>query len=586
MKLSLFLLLFSLHASICTTQTSSAQITTVNNQPVVHALLTMPPKVAALKDSFIIKSDNPNVQIIDKAFTTQPKKDYDPLLKDILVFEKEVGLDITINNSNAQSVTFYIAYQDKNTKKFFEQLLKVQLQEKKQTEQSEITNEHSEQPIEKVKKQKNLGSSKSPNKKSFIGVKFQELSTWIENLVKNSNSLWLQLLAVFLLGILMSLTPCIYPMIPITAGILQSYGSKSFAHNLFVSVLYALGIATTFSAFGLISATTGQLFGNLLVNPIFVIFMVLVLGYMALTMLGFVEFYTPSFMQNNGTNQGKKSIFSAFTFGVISGSVASPCLTPGLALLLTIVAALGNKFLGFLLLFTAGIGLSVPMIIIGTFSSSLALMPRAGMWMVEIKKLFGFILFAMCIYFLSRILPVELTLALAALFCLASGIYYFISVKKNDTKRWKFIKNMLGIIFVALAVVFASQGIQEALYTQPEVQNNWETSLDIALADAKQVNKKIFIDITGEFCSICKAIEKKILNHDDVKKVLEDKFIKVKIDASKDATTYDLLKDRYKVIGVPTLLAIDADMNLVGRWASELYGRDVQEFAQELEAIA
>ena len=109
------------------------------------------------------------------------------------------------------------------------------------------------------------------------------------------------------------------------------------------------------------------------------------MAYLALSMFGFYDMYVPNILQTKNNVNHKGSLFSAFVFGAISGSIASPCLSPGLALLLTIVATLGNNLLGFLLLFSFGIGLSIPLLIIGTFSSSINILPQAGMWMIEVK---------------------------------------------------------------------------------------------------------------------------------------------------------------------------------------------------------
>ena len=122
----------------------------------------------------------------------------------------------------------------------------------------------------------------------------------------------------------MSLTPCIYPMIPITVGILQAQGSKSFGSNLLLASAYTLGIATTFAALGVTAAYTGAMFGaSIMSNPFFILMIVAVLTYLGFSMLGFYDMYTPKFMRNAGAGKGG-SLTSAFLFGAASGTVASP----------------------------------------------------------------------------------------------------------------------------------------------------------------------------------------------------------------------------------------------------------------------
>src|SRR3990167_8580964 len=331
-------------------------------------------------------------------------------------------------------------------------------------------------------------TNKKESESSFWDY-LEKFAQWVQNLLKTSKSIWLQLIAVFFLGILMSLTPCIYPMIPITAGILQSLGSKSLTHNFIVSILYALGIATTFAAFGLIAAFTGHLFGGLLTNPIFVIFVVLVMGYMGLSMFGFFEMYIPKFLQGNSEFKSK-SIFSAFILGVISGSVTSPCL------------------------------------IIGTFSSSLNVLPRAGTWMIEVKKIFGLILFGMCFYFLSKIIPPTYILISMSIFSIIIGIYYFNSInKKKDSNKIRFFKNIMGALFIIMAILIFSKAIQYGYCTVPQedIFVAWHKDSKSAFKEAELLEKNILVDLGGEFCSICKAIDKKIFADSDVQTALADR---------------------------------------------------------------
>src|SRR5581483_1012022 len=168
------------------------------------------------------------------------------------------------------------------------------------------------------------------------------------------------------------------------------------------ALAYTMGIATTFAIFGLLASCTGPLCGQLLMQPLFIIGLVILLAYLGFSMFGLYSIYIPKFFtishkKHNG------SLFSSFIFGAASGTISSPCVSPGLALLLSIVATLGNKFLGFLYLFIFGVGLGLPLLIVGAFSSSLSLLPQAGTWMIEVKKFFSFIIFGMCFYYLSYI---------------------------------------------------------------------------------------------------------------------------------------------------------------------------------------
>jgi len=413
----------------------------------------------------------------------------------------------------------------------------------------------------------------------------KELKSWSEkvsSLVATTETLWLRILLVLLLGLLMSLTPCIYPMIPITLGILQSSSSKSVAYNFLQALFYTLGIATTFAILGLLAAFTGQLFGNIMTNPAFIIILAALLVYLAGSMFGFYNMYTPKFMLNGTSkNQSKRSLLSIFLFGAISGTVASPCLSPGLILLLSIVTAIGSKILGFVLLFAFGFGLGIPLLLIGTFSSSLNALPRAGMWMIEVKKLFGFMLFGMALYFLSAIIPISIIYLSMTLFLLYFSLFYFYTIQKSQSKGTKALKNLVGVLCAILAAFFAAQTYKAIMYSSIQTTKNiWFHHPEKAFEVAKKSNKRLFIDIEGEFCSICKAIDETLFSDTSVQNTLTQKFIPLKINVShcpKEIT--DSICSKYRVVGFPTYLLVDSQTgDLVARWGSELYDLSPQQF--------
>lgn len=408
-------------------------------------------------------------------------------------------------------------------------------------------------------------------------------------LISSTNKLWVRLILALLLGTLMSLTPCIYPMIPITVGILQAQGSRSLLRSLLLSLAYTVGIATTFSLLGLAAATTGQMFGAFMANPFVILFIVALLAYLGFAMLGFYEMYVPSFLKSRSNQSADGSLSSAFLFGVASGTVASPCLSPGLVLLLSIVTTLKSTLMGFLLLFMFGVGLSLPLLIIGTFSSSLALLPRAGMWMVEVKKFFGFMLFGMCFYFLKPLLPAPYLLGALALFLLASGLVYLYYENKKRPGVWRSLSGILAIVLIASSIVVASQAYKAYLMIQECTVDcsHWQTNYAHTLTDAQTCSKRLFIDVGASFCSICTAIDKKILAHPTIEAALK-RFCCLKIDGANDPdNAIKLLQEKYGVVGFPTFLLIDAQTGtLIKRWGSELYEVDIQAFANELAALA
>jgi len=232
------------------------------------------------------------------------------------------------------------------------------------------------------------------------------------------------LLLAFLAGILVSFTPCVYPMIPITIGILQSQVAQSAWRNFGLTISYVCGIAFVHALLGYLAATSAIIFGQWLSSPWFILLMILFFMYFAFSMFGFYEIYMPRFLMKQRDVSTGGSFLGTFIFGTISGMVASPCLTPVLAFLLGFVAKLANPVMGFLTLFVFALGLGMVLILVGTFSGILVSLPRAGMWMEEIKKVFGFIMLAACVYVAQPILNLWITWILYGSVAFA-GVLYF-----------------------------------------------------------------------------------------------------------------------------------------------------------------
>lgn len=412
------------------------------------------------------------------------------------------------------------------------------------------------------------------------------LADRLSNLATSTQSWWFRIALAFLLGLLLSLTPCIYPMVPITVGILQAQGSKSLSSNFLLALAYSAGLATTFAFLGLGAAFAGHMVGALLSNPIVIGVIVVLLIYVALSLFGLYELYIPRSLRNRG-QMGKASYVSAFVFGAASGTVASPCLSPGLILMLTLVATLKSVPLGFILLFAFGFGLSVPLLIIGTFSSSLALLPQAGMWMLEINYLFGFMLFAMALYFLQSILAWPLILALGALLSIIAALFYFKRAAQEQS-HIRSIHRALALICIACAAFLmvksaASLLVKKAAETMPMHATEWLSDYAQGLAEAQKQNKKLFVDISAPMCSACEAVEKKIFSKQQVLQELSY-FVAVKLNIAnmqEDARTQ--LMHTFNIMGAPTLLLIDPTTEkVIARWSSELAERTAASFISEL----
>lgn len=272
-----------------------------------------------------------------------------------------------------------------------------------------------------------------------------------------SSNIFYALILAFLAGVLVSFTPCIYPMIPITVGILQAQATQSMLYNFFSAFSYVLGISVVYASLGYLSASTSIIFGRWLASPWFILFIIIFFLYLTFAMFGFYELYMPSILTRNRDFSVKHSLANSFLFGAISGTIASPCLTPALAILLAIAAKTGNPVLGFLYLFFFSLGMGTLLLLIGTFSGALHLLPRAGEWMDEIKKAFGFMMLAVCVYFLTPLLNKEVILELYSLILLVSSVYYFCTAKQNR------IKLLLGLFLFLTSITTLAFAIKNSI---------------------------------------------------------------------------------------------------------------------------
>lgn len=413
---------------------------------------------------------------------------------------------------------------------------------------------------------------------------YQIAKTYASDTLTHTSSLALQLLFAFALGILMSLTPCIYPMIPITVGLLGTSASNSFMRNFVLAAAYTNGLALVCAALGLTAALFGAHCGQLACNPWVVIPLILLLAYFGGSMLGWYELYIPRFMQPATKSVQRGSLLSAFMLGVASGTVASPCMSPGLALLLSIVATLNNYFLGFLLLFVFGVGSSIPLLLIGTFSSSLHMLPRAGLWMNEIKRFFGFMLIMVCFYYAEALINPAIALAGAAIFTFMYSIIYAFHLLKAHTATRRIYTFCVTTLLLTAALF---EGYTAAMWyilqqSPSSAASHWMYDYHEARARARADNKLLLLDFTASWCSYCVMLDIQLLRHPDVQPLLQE-VVAVKIDGSSLSESYTALTAQYKVPGIPLLLLVDPTTErIIATWNSSLLEKAPHQWVEEV----
>lgn len=210
--------------------------------------------------------------------------------------------------------------------------------------------------------------------------------------------------ALFLAGLATSLTPCVYPMIPITAGILGGAGAvgRSRARSVVLTLTYALGLALVYSLLGLLAGLSGTLFGTVSSSPWALLIMGNLLLVFGLALLDVFRISVPTTVAAWGGRFRSDSIAGVFALGATSGLVAAPCGAPAFAAVLTFVSTTRSAWLGFLYLFVFSLGLTALLVAVGLFSGGLAALPRAGKWTLGIKRVGGVLLLAMAEYYFVR----------------------------------------------------------------------------------------------------------------------------------------------------------------------------------------
>ena len=364
------------------------------------------------------------------------------------------------------------------------------------------------------------------------------------------SGLFFTLIIVFLGGLALNLTPCVYPLIPITIGFFggQSEGktSKLFLMGLF----YVLGMALTYSIVGVITALSGAVFGALLQNPFVILFIVLIFIALSLSMFGVYEFKLPDSLVAKAGG-AKSGFFGAFFMGLTMGIVAAPCIGPFVIGLVTYVAAKGDPFYGFLLFFVMAVGLGIPYLVLALFSGKIKNLPRAGFWMDAVKHIFGFILLGMAIYFAEPLLPKVIVKFALPIFMIIAGIsLLFMDKKASEIMGFKIFK----ILFSSL-LIFAAAYL---LWPTDQKSLDWQYYSDELYENALSSNNKIIIDFYADWCIPCKELDALTFSNDEVIKRTKD-FISIKVDMTKTMSDEtEIIRNKFSIRGMPTVLIINS----------------------------
>lgn len=413
----------------------------------------------------------------------------------------------------------------------------------------------------------------------------------------------LVLLSFFGFGLLLSLTPCVFPMIPILSSIIVSQPSVSMnaKKGFWLSFVYVLSMSLAYTIAGVLAALFGANLQASMQNPWIIGVFSAIFVLLALSMFGFYELKMPSFIQNRinkktGEAQAQ-GVFGIAVMGFLSALIVGPCVAAPLAGALIYIGQSGDALLGGSALFVMSLGMGVPLLLIGTTAGRY--MPRPGMWMQNITAFFGVMLLGVAIWMLSRIIPSFVSMSLWAVLIISSSIYFgALESFSEQTKGWqKVLKSILFMALVygvALLIGFlsgatnplapfekftAKKGVNVSTSSTLFTKIKTIEELNLALKNAQ---KPVMLDFYADWCVNCIEFEQFTFSDPRVKAKLE-KFTLLKADVTKNSDDDKALQKAFTIYGPPAILFFKegkevSELRLVGF-------KNADEFLAHLEKV-
>jgi len=381
------------------------------------------------------------------------------------------------------------------------------------------------------------------------------------------------IVVAFLFGVAMSLTPCVYPLIPVTLAVI---GAKSagggWRRGLSLSLVYVLGLSTIYMLLGIVAGKGGSAVGAASSHWAVVTVVTLVFLALAASLFGVYDLELPSSWQAKLRMGRKSGPLGVFAMGGLSGLVATPCVAPPLYAVLGYILKTGNVFLGGAMLFAMGWGMGVILVLAGTFSGLQSKLPKAGGWMVGVKTALGVIIVLAALYFARPIMPTWVFTAWLAAPLVILGIWRAVIVKTPpDAPRWRVAVRAAGITGIVFGAYFGGGALLRAGVRVPLVAGaypdaivpspskiEFRTDYTEALAEARASGRPVMLDFVKPECAGCRVLEHNVFSLDEVAREAEA-FVRVRVDIDDPPVPKEDLKAAYGIVSAPTVVWLDRD---------------------------
>ncbi len=393
----------------------------------------------------------------------------------------------------------------------------------------------------------------------------------LADLLSSEQSLFITLLLFLGLGIGLAFTPCVFPMYPILSGIVIGQGKTISTSRAFIlSFVYVQGMAFTYSLLGLIVALAGVQFQAGLQHPAILIVLIVIFVLLAVVMFGAYELQLPSSWQEKlnamSNKQTSGSYMGVLAMGAISGLVASPCTTAPLTGILLFIAQSGDLVLGFSALYVLSLGMGIPLILFGITGGKL--LPKAGHWMNVVKVTFGFMMLAVAIMFVERLVNHVATDIAWALLGLTTFTYFYVMNQNSQITFYKGLRACLIFIGLFISVGYGYQTIS-TIGNNTQVESDVKTlahpeflkvssieDFNQALGKANAQGQNVMLDLYADWCVACKEFEKYTFPDSQVVAALSGSVL-MQIDLTESTDDNIAFQQQFSILGLPTILFFD-----------------------------